>query len=178
MNENKKPGERIEQIVLILLGVLLGFFLIVQMAIPSTLEIIVEEGGPFLREVPIYRRTDVITIAITSLLLGFLIFSSVWKKEKTPVAEKRESPSDVINVPPGQFLKLFKGVERKIVEILMKEGEVNQSELAERAKIPKSSLSRILIELEWRGVIFRYNKGMSKMVKLAIKKGSSEKVGI
>jgi uncharacterized membrane protein len=73
-------------------------------------------------------------------------------------------------LPPDKILKFFKGLERKIVEVLIKEGEINQAELAEKTKIPKSSLSRILVDLEWRGVVFRYNKGMSKMVKLGFKK--------
>lgn len=46
-------------------------------------------------------------------------------------------------------------------------GELNQAELASRADIPKSTLSRILADLEKRGVIIRYENGMSKMVKLS-----------
>jgi uncharacterized membrane protein len=61
----------------------------------------------------------------------------------------------------------IKGNEREITKMLLELGELNQAELASRADIPKSTLSRTLADLEKRGVIIRYENGMSKMVKLA-----------
>jgi len=65
-----------------------------------------------------------------------------------------------------EMLKLLKGNERKIVEVLMDHGEMNQTELSGRTGIPKSTLSRVLQGLEIRGLVYRYEEGMSKMVKL------------
>lgn len=64
------------------------------------------------------------------------------------------------------FIKILKGNEKIIVKILMDYGEMTQSELFERTKIPKSTLSRTLSDLELRGIILRYEHGISKKVKL------------
>lgn len=64
------------------------------------------------------------------------------------------------------FIKILKGNEQTIVKILMDHGEMTQSELFERTKIPKSTLSRTLSDLEIRGIILRYEHGISKKVKL------------
>ncbi|HIH96472.1 MAG TPA: winged helix-turn-helix transcriptional regulator [Thermoplasmata archaeon] len=151
-----------ESTLIIILIIVLTIFLFFELFMPSTLQIIVEEESTYLKQIHIYNLTDAVIIAVSSLLLGFLIFYMSFKSEV--------KPSTAINLPPDKLLKFFKGLERKIVEVLIKEGEINQAELAEKTKIPKSSLSRILVDLEWRGVVFRYNKGMSKMVKLGFKK--------
>jgi predicted transcriptional regulator len=62
---------------------------------------------------------------------------------------------------------LLKGNECKVIELLSKFNELNQTELAVRANIPKSTLSRMLADLEKRGLIIRYKNGMSKIVKLS-----------
>jgi uncharacterized membrane protein len=45
---------------------------------------------------------------------------------------------------------------------------MNQADLSARTGIPKSTLSRTLQNLEERKLVFRYDNGMSKMVKLEI----------
>lgn len=65
-----------------------------------------------------------------------------------------------------KLLKILKGNEKKVIEALMEYGEMNQADLSARTGIPKSTLSRILHDLEDRSLIFRYDYGMSKMVKL------------
>ncbi len=64
------------------------------------------------------------------------------------------------------LLKILKGNEKRVIEALMEYGEMNQADLSARTGIPKSTLSRILQDLEDRSLIFRYDYGMSKMVKL------------
>jgi uncharacterized membrane protein len=64
------------------------------------------------------------------------------------------------------LLKILKGNEKHVIEALMEYGEMNQADMSARTGIPKSTLSRILQDLEDRGLIFRYDYGMSKMVKL------------
>ncbi len=67
------------------------------------------------------------------------------------------------------LLKILKGNEKIVIEALMEYGEMNQADLSARTGIPKSTLSRILQDLEDRGLIFRYDYGMSKMVKLEVR---------
>ncbi|MCK4397629.1 MAG: helix-turn-helix domain-containing protein [Methanophagales archaeon] len=64
------------------------------------------------------------------------------------------------------LLKILKGNEKKVIEALMEYGEMNQADMSARTGIPKSTLSRILQDLEDRSLVFRYDYGMSKMVKL------------
>lgn len=64
------------------------------------------------------------------------------------------------------ILNTLKDNERKIVEVLINHGEMTQAELAARVNIPKSTLSRMLKDLETRGIIIRYDSGMTKTVKL------------
>ena len=63
------------------------------------------------------------------------------------------------------LLKILKGNEKREIEALMEYGEMNQADLSARTGIPKSTLSRILQDLEDRGLVFRYDYGMNKMVK-------------
>jgi DNA-binding NtrC family response regulator len=63
------------------------------------------------------------------------------------------------------LLKILKGNEKRVIEALMEYGEMNQADLSARTGIPKSTLSRLLQDLEDRSLIFRYEYGMSKMVK-------------
>jgi len=67
------------------------------------------------------------------------------------------------------LLKILKGNEKIVIEALMEYGEMNQADLSARTGIPKSTLSRILQDLEDRSLIFRYDYGMSKMVKLEVR---------
>jgi len=117
----------------------------------------------------LYTFTDCITIAILSGLavasgMCLLFFRSETKESidsttnNEPVAAQKNN-LDVI-------LKTLKGKEQMIINELIKTGEINQSELSSRTKIPSSTLSRTLHDLEQKGLIVRYYNGMSKMVKL------------
>ncbi len=68
----------------------------------------------------------------------------------------------------AELLKILKGNEKRVIEALMEYGEMNQADMSARTGIPKSTLSRILQDLEDRSLVFRYDYGMSKMVKLVI----------
>ena len=65
------------------------------------------------------------------------------------------------------LMKILKGNEKHAIEALMEYGEMNQADLSARTGIPKSTLSRLLQDLEDRSLIFRYEYGRGKMVKLA-----------
>ncbi|ABR55573.1 transcriptional regulator, TrmB [Methanococcus vannielii SB] len=65
-----------------------------------------------------------------------------------------------------KLVNILKGNEKTIITVLMNHGEMTQRELFERTKIPKSTLSRTLSDLELRGIILRYDHGISKKVKL------------
>ena len=145
----------------------------------------------------VYSVLDCIIIALFSFLLGvsafylFITYSVMPEKERTehevePGEAGSESALQVhdahipevnVQVPETskaaheddrvRLLKILKGNEKMVIEALMEYGEMNQADLSARTGIPKSTLSRILQDLEDRSLIFRYDYGMSKMVKLA-----------
>ena len=82
------------------------------------------------------------------------------------VPETSKSSAGVTSEDEAGLLKILKGNEKRVIEALMEYGEMNQADLSARTGIPKSTLSRILRDLEDRGLVFRYDYGMSKMVKL------------
>jgi len=112
---------------------------------------------------------DFIITAVSSGLIGasasYLFFT---KSEKTTEAITKPGMADVHNKPEriDAILKTLKGKEQIIINELTKTGAINQSELSSRTKIPSSTLSRTLYDLEQKGLIVRYYNGMSKMVKL------------
>ena len=146
----------------------------------------------------VYTVLDCVTIAIASFMLGvsifYLLFVGFRMPEKERVeqeAEQKEAglepalqvqdahiPNVDAQVPETSktapeddragLLKILKGNEKKVIEALMEYGEMNQADLSARTGIPKSTLSRILQDLEDRSLIFRYDYGMSKMVKLGV----------
>ena len=176
------------------------FMLASKFMLPTTVQVIIEGQSTYVKEIPnVYTTLDCVTIAIASFLLGassfylLLIGFGMPEKEKVEVqieqeAEQKETGSEPalqvqdadVQAPEtsetapaadrAELLKILKGNEKRVIETLMEYGEMNQADLSARTGIPKSTLSRILRDLEDRGLVFRYDYGMSKMVKLDSKK--------
>ena len=155
------------------------FMVMFKFMLPTTIQMLIEGQSIFVREMPnMYTVLDCILIAIFSFLLGvsafylFISYSVMPEKEKieqdadTEVPETSKSNG---NVAPEDdrsgLLKILKGNEKRVIEALMEYGEMNQADMSARTGIPKSTLSRLLQDLEDRSLIFRYEYGMSKMVK-------------
>ena len=143
----------------------------------------------------VYTTLDCVIIAIFSFLLGasaFYLFSIRFRTpEKERILQEAEQEgtgsestlhtvqdtdtqapetsklngSAALEDDGAGLLKILKGNEKREIEALMEYGEMNQADLSARTGIPKSTLSRILQDLEDRGLVFRYDYGMSKMVK-------------
>ena len=173
------------------------FMLASKFMLPTTVQVIIEGQSTYVKEIPnVYTTLDCVIIAIASFLLGasafYLLFLGFTDTEKEKIehgAEQKgagsESPlkmdadTHTIQIPETSsaipedeagLLKILKGNEKRVIEALMEYGEMNQADLSARTGIPKSTLSRILRDLEDRGLVFRYDYGMSKMVKLDSKK--------
>ena len=168
------------------------FMVMSKFMLPTTFQVFIEGQSSFIREIPnVYTVLDCLIIAIFSFLLGisafylFITYSVMPEKaraehEVEPGGTGSESALQVqdadAQVPETSkaaleddrvgLLKILKGNEKRVIEALMEYGEMNQADLSARTGIPKSTLSRILQDLEDRSLIFRYDYGMSKMVKL------------
>ena len=160
-----------------------AYMLINKLLLPSTVQIMVQNGETTVKEIPnLYTITDSLIIAVSSFLLGIssyylLIFKSeVGQKRGESIQEiGMDVEKDCLNSDKyitdkntaDNLLNILKGNEQKIIKELLEGEEMNQAELAARIDIPKSTLSRTLQDLERRRLIIRYDNGMSKMVKLA-----------
>ena len=175
------------------------FMVMSKFMLPTTIQVLIEGQSIFVREMPnVYTVLDCIIIAIFSFLLGvsafylFITYSGIPEKGKIEQeAEQKEtglesalqvqdadaqvpetSKSSAGATPEDNragLLKILKGNEKKVIEALMEYGEMNQADMSARTGIPKSTLSRILQDLEDRSLVFRYDYGMSKMVKLEVR---------
>nr|CBH39530.1 hypothetical membrane protein [uncultured archaeon] len=171
------------------------FMLASKFMLPASIQVIIEGPSTYVKEIPnVYTAWDCVIIAISSFMLAFSTFYLLFLGFKRPEKEKIEQeakPCEAgsesalqvqnadthehtpdVNAPPSDtedgagLLKILKGNEKRVIEALMEYGEMNQADLSARTGIPKSTLSRLLQDLEDRSLIFRYEYGMSKMVKI------------
>ena len=84
-----------------------------------------------------------------SMLIGYLL---------SRLPRKRMVAEDVLSVLPQR--------EAAVIKLVLKEENVTQQMIADYLKMPKSSLSRLLDDMERRGLIRRVNIGNSNIIKL------------
>lgn len=155
-----------------------AFVLAIKVLVPTTIQIFILGELTTLKQVPnIYTLFDIIVVAIFSCILGISASYLLFLESKlatgheltgqTPKAELFSKVPCQNDAGVQALLKVLKENEREVMKTLLEAGEMNQAELASRTEIPKSTLSRILADLEKKGLIIRYENGMSKMVKLA-----------
>ncbi|MEA1943809.1 MAG: helix-turn-helix domain-containing protein [Euryarchaeota archaeon] len=164
--------------------VLSAFMLVNKLLLPTTVQIMVQDGSTTLKEIPnLYTIKDCLIIAASSFLLGISIFYLLFIKPEPDMHADRataetfdhtvtypavpDSDLEIGSEKIENILNILKGNEQRVIKELNDSGEMNQAELAARIGIPKSTLSRTLQDLERRKLIIRYENGMSKMVKLA-----------
>lgn len=159
------------------------FVLGIKLVTPTPINIFVEGSDVVASQIPgFYTLTDMLIVTFFACLLGintmYLLFfdskntqdenlNDVLSNNAPLVAGTTGIPVAASKDNAKIFLKVLKGNEYKIMKTLLKHGEINQAELATITDIPKSTLSRILAGFEKRGVVIRYENGMSKMIKLA-----------
>ncbi len=168
----------VERLLNMVLLVVSSFVLAIKVLVPTTIQVFIQGELITLKQVPnIYTLSDIIVVAIFSCVLGvsasYLLFSAKLTSEHELTVQTSKTVASVSSNVSSQngvvqlLLRVLKENERRIVKILLENGEMNQSELASRTNIPKSTLSRVLADLEKKELIIRYEKGMSKMVKFA-----------
>jgi len=158
-----------------------AFVLASKFLVPTTVQIFIQGEFITLKQIPnIYTIADMIIVSAFSCILGisatYLLFLEPILRNKhldqsldtEPVSNltTQEIPVAASQNNLDVILKTLKGKEQIIINELTKTGAINQSELSPRTKIPSSTLSRTLYDLEQKGLIIRYYNGMSKMVKL------------
>jgi len=168
------------------------FVLAITLLRPVTVNVLFEGNGPAAAAIPgVYRLADCVIVSVAAFLLGItslvLVQSGLRAPRDREMTKLEPTPEIFTTIPQlpqnltedsvheplapdeqATLLNLLKGNERIVAETLMKYGEMNQADLSARTGIPKSTLSRTLQNLEERKLVFRYDNGMSKMVKLEI----------
>ena len=86
--------------------------------------------------------------------------------ENTPVEESRPSR---INIDPTKvLLRALEGDERKAVELIVsKGGRILQNELVNSLDFSKAKVSRVLMNLERRGIITKKKYGLTNCISIA-----------
>lgn len=157
----------------------------IKLITPTPINIVIEGSDIVVSQMPgFYTLADMVIVTVSALLLGisaiYLLVvdvkpalekktEHVFGGEKAPASNYERQIPDISQDKIGEILGVLKGSEPKIIKTLLAFGEMNQAELAVRTDIPRSSLSRILADLEKRGLVIRYDFGISKMVKLGEK---------
>jgi len=162
--------------------------------LPTEIRVIIEGQSTYVQVVPsVYTTLDCVIIAIFSFLLGASAFYLLSIRFRTPEkerieqeAEQKEAGSEPAlqvqdadtQVPEtsetapeadrAELLKILKENEKRVIEALMEYGEMNQADLSARTGIPKSTLSRILRDLEDRGLVFRLTPSFNHSQKIII----------
>lgn len=159
----------------------------IKLITPTPINIVVEGSDVVVSQMPgFYILADMVIVTVSALLLGISAIYLLFVDVKPALEKKSERVSSVKNAAnsshdkkqiPGimdqnkieELLGVLKGSEPKIIKALLDFGEMNQAELVVRTGIPRSSLSRILADLERRGLVIRYGFGTSNMIKLGDK---------
>ncbi len=109
-----------------------------------------------------YVGLAIVAVAPILAVWAVLRTRAVKPQIKVPKKAPRAAPPSDIK----KILKILPGSERKVIEALLQKDNLTQIELCGRAGIPKSSMSRILLKLESKGLVRRVQYGMSKKVML------------
>jgi len=138
------------------------------------------EGDTFkVIEIPYsYTTKDAYILLVSGLLGGmsishilFCLKSLKFEPLQTRITEETAlEPDDVApdTVHADVILRALEGDERKTVKIIMENGgEILQNELVNSLNFSKAKVSRILMNLERRGIIAKSKYGLTNRISLA-----------
>lgn len=108
-----------------------------------------------------------VSVASLITIVGLWKFRALRKAGAVRSPEKLNAPPKKPEVPKEEvkrILRMFTDNEGRIVEELLKENNLTQTELCGKTDIPKATMSRVLQSLEHKGVVKRVGYGISKKV--------------
>jgi len=143
------------------------FTLIGKLLTPTPIQIFIEGEEPIpVGEILSFTYVDVAIIAISTFLAGisgfYLLFSDFIGAPKVLQTVERADTSEL----DREFaLRLLDGDEKRVFgEILESGGEILQKDLPIQLNFPKAKITRILDQLEHKGLIIRKRFGMTNKV--------------
>ncbi len=129
---------------------------------PRSITIIVSGNESVTLQTPaLYTLEEVLIILVSSILIG--ISSTLMLLSKSEAAKSKLNLLEI-----KSLAKLLEGPEGKILEFLAKKGgEALQSEILFETGLSKVTVSRVLKEMERKGLISRKKYGNTKVVRLS-----------
>ncbi len=153
-----RKNEKIFTIILAISSFLLANVLMK----PRSITIIIGDNESVTLQTPvIYTLEEVLIILVSSILIGISSASILLSR-----SEIQESKLNMFGVK--SLVRLLEGPERKILEfITRKGGEALQSEIWAETGLSKATVSRVLKEMEQKGLISRKKYGATKIVRIS-----------
>jgi uncharacterized membrane protein len=142
-----------------------AFVLVGKLIIPTPIQIVIEGKEPIVvGQIFSFTQIDVIIIATSALFLGissfYLLFSDLIEAPKVLPITKKAPKLDV-----NFALRLLEGDKRKVFkEIVESGGEILQKDLVLQTGFPKAKITRILDDLERKGLIIRKRYGLTNKI--------------
>ena len=143
-----------------------SFVLVNKLLNPTPIQIIVSgEGQPIVvREFVTYTLIDVIMVVASTIIVCmtsfYILFSTRFEGEAL-------NPSNSIESDIKFALRLLEGDQKKIFLLIVESGgSILQSEIVEKSGFSNAKVTRILSELESKGLIIKRRYGMTNKIEI------------
>jgi len=143
-----------------------SFVLVNKLLNPTPIQIIVSgEGQPIVvREFVTYTLIDVIVVVASTVIVCMTFFYILFS---TRLEGEALNPSDSIESDIKFALRLLEGDQKKIFLLIVESGgSILQSEIVEKSGFSNAKVTRILSELESKGLIIKRRYGMTNKIEI------------
>jgi predicted transcriptional regulator len=143
-----------------------SFILVNKLLNPTPIQIIVSsEGQPIVvREFVTYTLIDVIVVVTSTIIVCMTSFYILFS---TRLEGKALNPSNSIESDIKFALRLLEGDQKKIFLLIVESGgSILQSEIVEKSGFSNAKVTRILSELESKGLIIKRRYGMTNKIEI------------
>jgi uncharacterized membrane protein len=143
-----------------------SFVLVNKLLNPTPIQIIVSgEGQPIVvREFVTYTLIDVIVVVASTVIVCMTSFYILFS---TRLEGGALNPSDSIESDIKFALRLLEGDQKKIFLLIVESGgSILQSEIVEKSGFSNAKVTRILSELESKGLIIKRRYGMTNKIEI------------
>lgn len=143
-----------------------AFMLAGKLMSPSRIQVVIEGGEPIvIEELLSYTLFDVVVVAASAFLLGisglYLLSYGSAEQRAVPAAGAAGAPE----FSTGLILRLLDADKRNVLKAVIDSGgEMLQSELPARTGFSRAKITRILDDLEGKGLVVRRRHGMTNVV--------------
>lgn len=143
------------------------FLLFNRLFTPQPIQITLQSGQEITTTTPEYfSLNEVLLLIVYSFIIGtaatFLFYNSDKKQNENNLIKEQEIIKDY-----SVILPLLKADEKKVLLTLIEEkGEILQNKLVIKLGVSKVKLTRLLYNLEKKGIIIKERHGLTNIVKL------------